>query len=496
MYGSLLEMGRGVSRNPALAGEFYERSAMLEDAGGLILLGICLEFGKSIPKDTRRAYDCYVRAGGRISEGAANAGFCAQHGLGIERDYSKSVEYYRISIANIDSISSLGLFGYVQCLQYGLCFDESVEEASSFYELIAAGQQPIVVDHSFRCLRSLNKARFNTGQFPGIYGAASKPPSSVKAVRPSSLPLPKPPNISAYVVDGPGFSVGREIGGGSSSEVKALRDPKTGKRIAVKYFRAATFNKMTFIREVEILGTLNHPCVLQIVGWAFPKESNCAEIHTELAEYGSLSDVLCQVKRQSLIGCWTRTRIGMIICDIVVGMRYIHSRHIVHRDLKPSNILIGGDWRAKIGDFGSSRFESDDATLTEGVGTVHYAAPEMFEEFGNVSEKVDVYGFGLVLYEVLFGQAVFPTSLPAFDVIRQLRARFRPVIPNRFGSYVNGLIYRCWSDDPSSRPSFNEILGELQNREFDFLLGANSLEIGEAVTRVLQWELTASPSGP
>jgi serine/threonine protein kinase len=68
------------------------------------------------------------------------------------------------------------------------------------------------------------------------------------------------------------------------------------------------------------------------------------------------------------------------------------------------------DWslgHALIGDFGTSRLEVDDATLTTEAGTVHYAAPEMFNE-GELTYKADVFSFGLVLYEILVGSAVFP----------------------------------------------------------------------------------------
>jgi serine/threonine-protein kinase len=105
-------------------------------------------------------------------------------------------------------------------------------------------------------------------------------------------------------------------------------------------------------------------------------------------------------------------------------MRFVHLNKIIHRDLKPSNILLRSNGRALIGDFGSSRFENDDGTLTGCSGTVHYAAPELFEESGFVSRKADVFGFGLILSEIVSGFAVFPRSLEPFEAIRKMRSRY------------------------------------------------------------------------
>jgi serine/threonine protein kinase len=166
----------------------------------------------------------------------------------------------------------------------------------------------------------------------------------------------------------------------------------------------------------------------------------------------------------------------------------------MHCDMKPSNILIRGNGRALIGDFGSGQFKSDDATLTGVAATVHYAAPEMFVEDGELTAKVDVWAFGLILFEILTGSPVFPISLSPFDVIRKLQNQNRPFIPIRCGEYMDGLIRRCWSDDASSRPTFDEILREFQACGFAIVPGADREEIRAAVERVLSWEFKAGAS--
>jgi serine/threonine protein kinase len=300
-----------------------------------------------------------------------------------------------------------------------------------------------------------------------------------------------PQPVSEYLTTEIGFSGGREIGRGGSSVVKLVRDPRTGSDIVVKYFSSPNLAEATFIREAEFLSHLNHPCVLRIIGWAFPRASALAEIHTDFAENGSLSDVLKHVGTRSMTDIWTRTRFGIIICDIVLGMRYVHLRGIIHRDLKPSNILITNQRRALIADFGASRFEPDDATLTPQSGTIHYSAPELCEEFGVLTPKVDVYAFGPILYELLTGEAAFPSELLLFPFVRMLRSGYRPQIPSEYGEYMQRLIHRCWSSNPSDRPSFGEILGEFRDRRFDILVGANPTQIWEGVMQVVAWEKEA-----
>jgi serine/threonine protein kinase len=293
-----------------------------------------------------------------------------------------------------------------------------------------------------------------------------------------------------YMASPIGSSDGHEIGRGGSSQVILARDPVTGKAIAVKCFSGSNSRRTDFIREVESLAQLNHPCVLRIVRWSWPDGSRYGEIHTEFAEGGSLEAVLTRFAKRPRT-CRYMTDFGILICDIVLGMRFIHLRHIIHRDMKPSNILISGNGRALIGDFGSSRADSDYATSTGESGTVYYAAPELFDEGADWTPKVDVWSFGLILYEMMTGAPVFPISLPPFDVIRKMRRQDRPMIPDECGDYMEDLIRRCWSDDPSSRPSFDEILQEFRDLRFAILPAVDCRQLRDAVDGVLRWECDA-----
>jgi serine/threonine protein kinase len=168
-------------------------------------------------------------------------------------------------------------------------------------------------------------------------------------------------------------------------------------------------------------------------------------------------------------------------------MRFVHAKGFIHRDLKPSNILINSLGHALIGDFGTSRLEVDDATLTTEAGTVRYAAPEMFRE-GEYTNKADVFSFGLVLYEILVGSAVFPSSEYSLPVMKRILAGEMPEIPAKCGQFMQNLISRCWSLNPGDRPSFDQILEEFQRSNFAIVPGADPDELKSYAWGIIAWE--------
>jgi serine/threonine protein kinase len=169
-------------------------------------------------------------------------------------------------------------------------------------------------------------------------------------------------------------------------------------------------------------------------------------------------------------------------------MRYIHSQGIIHRDLKPGNILLSRNFRALISDFGLTRFESKDSPGTGDTGTYAYAAPEQLDENSIPTIKLDVFAFGLVVYEIMGSVPVFGEGEYLLGVVKRLRSGILPDIPVKFGGLMRTLIPRCWSYDPPSRPSFNDIFRDLESAGFAILPRADGAVIRDAVSKVLEWQ--------
>jgi serine/threonine protein kinase len=296
--------------------------------------------------------------------------------------------------------------------------------------------------------------------------------------------------VSSYLTK-PRTSITRVlIGSGGYSTVHLETNPETAQKIAVKQIFSIGYDETLFMRELETLIKLNHPCVVRIFGFNLPPLTEFAEIQMEYAQNGSLDSVLKRVRSRSIPRFWDPTGIGIIICGIVLGMRFVHSQGFIHRDLKPLNILINENGEALIADFGTSRSESDDATLTGATGTVHYAAPEMYKD-GGITNKVDVFSFGLILYEILVGRAVFRSSKPPLRVMKRVLSGEMPAIPESVGKVMQSLIARCWSLKAEDRPSFDDILNEFLKQRFAVFPGASSEKVFEYARSVHDWEMTS-----
>eukprot|EP01104_Vermistella_antarctica_P014451 TRINITY_DN4548_c0_g1_i1.p1 TRINITY_DN4548_c0_g1~~TRINITY_DN4548_c0_g1_i1.p1 ORF type:complete len:608 (-),score=128.07 TRINITY_DN4548_c0_g1_i1:3-1826(-) len=106
------------------------------------------------------------------------------------------------------------------------------------------------------------------------------------------------------------------------------------------------------------------------------------------------------------------------------GMAYLHRSGVIHRDLKSPNILIGEDGTAKIADFGTAR-QLAVGTMTVGVGSVRWQAPEVISS-GKYGKEADVYGFGIIIWELLSLRVPFDHLHNAWDVRRCIESGIRP----------------------------------------------------------------------
>ena len=252
------------------------------------------------------------------------------------------------------------------------------------------------------------------------------------------------------------------IGTGQTGKVMLGKIRATGQAVAVKAMTRKSLSQAdfdAFQREIYTLSVLQHPNLLKFYGYT--KEAPFC-ILTEYVAKGSLYDVL-RDPTQRLNG----TEKTIIACDVADGLLYLHEHGIIHRDMKSLNVLLTEDNRAKICDFGLARTRSK-GPMTGLVGTAHWMAPEVLLSRPTYDEKVDVYGFGVILWELLTGDIPYrdmPTAKVAILVIEQ---DMRPPLPQNGPTHLMSLIQSCWEKDPSKRPAMKFVATQLRKKKLHF----------------------------
>jgi len=208
-----------------------------------------------------------------------------------------------------------------------------------------------------------------------------------------------------------GFSMSYKIGQGGFGAVyyAELR----GEKAAIKKMDMQASNE--FLAELKVLTHVHHLNLVRLIGYC--TESSLFLVY-EFIENGNLSQHLRRTGYEPL--SWA-ARI-QIALDSARGLEYIHEHTVpvyIHRDIKSANILIDKNYRAKVADFGLTKLtEVGNTSLpTRGiVGTFGYMPPE-YARYGDVSPKVDVYAFGVVLYELISAkEAIVRSTECASDV--------------------------------------------------------------------------------
>jgi serine/threonine protein kinase len=291
-------------------------------------------------------------------------------------------------------------------------------------------------------------------------------------------PPPQPEHVEFAAVSLDEFSVSvldfpriAAICFGPFGDVYTATDPRSNTVVAVKSIRwgLSERDRRCFGREVNILAQVNHPALLKLVGYCEPDDDRQLDgaIITDWYARGSLQGLIDQERRGETPPDWDATRKWIAIYGVAAGMNDLHQHWVIHRNLQASNVLVDDNLEPKVGGFGLAKIQDpDDQHQTSSIGSSLFTAPEIFENDEWYDRRVDVYAFGILVYQVVTNGDVRPGEMSQFQLIRQIATGWRPPIPDSVWGPYRDLIASCWHSALAFRPTFAHILAVMTRQAF------------------------------
>ncbi len=257
------------------------------------------------------------------------------------------------------------------------------------------------------------------------------------------------------------------VGTGGMSSVYRAHDRMLERKVALKILHYHLGGDDEYVerfrREARAVAQLAHPNIVTVIDRG--EDDGRQFIVFEYVDGQTLKEV---VDAEGALPIDEVLRLGT---GIASGLAFAHEHGIVHRDVKPQNVLMNGDGRAKVTDFGIARSLDVERGVTETgtvLGTSNYIAPE--QASGQpVDDRSDVYSLGVVLYELLTGEVPFPGESFVAVAMQHINEpppsvlERRPDAPVRLAHLVDAMLIK----DHTLRPSMDEVVAELDSMRND-----------------------------
>jgi serine/threonine-protein kinase len=286
---------------------------------------------------------------------------------------------------------------------------------------------------------------------------------------------------TSTIIDGR-YRVLHRVGSGGMADVVCAEDLQLGRKVAIKLLHRRFAQDAEFVerfrREASSAAGLQHPHVVAVYdrgAW-----DDTYYIAMEYLEGRTLKKL---VQEEAPLA---PARAIDLTIQILRAARFAHKRGIIHRDLKPHNVIIDGEGRAKVTDFGIAKAGASDMTQTGSImGTAQYLSPEQAQGH-SVSAPSDLYSVGIILYEMLTGRVPFEGESAVTIALKQVSEA--PVPPSRHNPQVppalEAVVLRALEKDPARRfADADEFIAALEHAGQDISPPAGA---GTAATSILQ----------
>ena len=283
------------------------------------------------------------------------------------------------------------------------------------------------------------------------------------------------------------YRIQRKLGAGGMADVYLAEDQELGRRVAIKILNGRHANDDQFIerfrREAKNAAALNHPNIVSIYDRGEAEDTYY--IAMEFLDGRSLKELIVSRGKAPINVAIEYTR------QILSALRFAHRHGIVHRDIKPHNVLVDGEGRVKVTDFGIARAGTSQMTETGSiVGTAQYLSPEQARG-GEIDPRSDLYSLGVVVYELLTGKTPFDGETPVEIAMKHLStepkppSKLRPDVPPE----LDKVVLRALAKDPDDRyQSADEMEADLER-----VARGAPVSAATAATQVLRRPAPAAP---
>src|SRR5580765_1177134 len=238
------------------------------------------------------------------------------------------------------------------------------------------------------------------------------------------------------------------LGRGGMGEVYRADDLQLSQPVALKFLGRALADRPDMLErfrgEVRNARQVSHPNICRVY--------DIGEVGGQLflsMEYVDGEDLSTLLKR---IGRLPRAKADQVARQLCAGLAAAHDRGVIHRDLKPSNVMIDGEGRVRITDFGLA-VRTSDGGAGDVAGTPAYMAPEQFDG-KPATAQTDLYALGLILYEIYTGRRALDAA--TWDGWKSQHSQVEPRSPEEIERDVEEpvarAILRCLEKDPAKRP--------------------------------------------